>query len=100
MIERWGEYNKALAIHGLEIDRLKQDQRGSWEMTLNNSTRIHIGREATQIRLTRLLESWPVLVHGREAPPQSVDLRYTNGIAVNWQQPGAPENSQTTSVDS
>lgn len=84
VLERWAEYNQALAPFGLEISRLKQDKRGSWEMTLNNATRIRIGRDATGERFTRLLESWPVLVAGRDAPPESVDLRYTNGIAVHW----------------
>lgn len=88
VLERWTEYNQALAQHGLEIARLSQDRRGSWEMTLNNATRIRIGRDANRERLQRLLASWPVLVAGREAPPRSVDLRYTNGIAVHWRQPG------------
>lgn len=87
ILERWTEYNQALAAHGLEIARLEQDKRGSWEMTLNNATRIRIGRDAPGERLARLLASWPALLQGRELPPQSVDLRYTNGIAVHWRSP-------------
>jgi cell division protein FtsQ len=88
ILQQWTEYNQALADHGLEIAQLKQDKRGSWEMTLNNATRVLIGRDATGDRFTRLLASWPVLLAGQEVPPQSVDLRYTNGIAVHWRQPG------------
>lgn len=94
ILERWTEYNQALAEHGLEIARLAQDKRGSWAMTLNNATRIRIGRDATGERLNRLLASWPVLLEGREMPPESVDLRYTNGIAVHWRQPGDAEEKQ------
>lgn len=94
ILERWTEYNQALAEHGLEIARLAQDKRGSWAMTLNNATRIRIGRDATGERLNRLLASWPVLLEGRELPPESVDLRYTNGIAVHWRQPGDAEEEQ------
>lgn len=100
VLQHWSEYNSALAMHGLEISRLKQDKRGSWEMTLNNATQIQIGRDATQARLSRLLESWPVLLIGRDAPPLSVDLRYTNGIAVNWHQPGDPEQDSKSSAGS
>jgi len=100
VLERWNDYNAELAIHGLEISRLRQDKRGSWEMTLNNSTHIRIGRDATQVRLARLLDSWPVLLQGREMPPQSVDLRYTNGIAVNWVQPAEPDRDSNTLTDS
>lgn len=95
ILERWNEYNQALARHGLEISRLRQDRRGSWEMTLNNATRIRIGRDATRARLARLLASWPVLLEGREAPPETVDLRYTNGIAVHWRQPGESEQQES-----
>ncbi len=91
VIERWREYNAELAIHGLEISHLEQDKRGSWEMTLDNGTTIQIGRDAAEMRLARLLDSWPVLIRGQDTPPRSVDLRYTNGIAVHWQQPGEPE---------
>jgi len=100
ILMRWNEYNLALATHGLEISRLKQDKRGSWEMTLDNGTTIQIGRDATEARLARLLDSWPVLLNGQEVPPRSVDLRYTNGIAVNWYQPGEPETSQEQSTES
>ena len=100
VIERWNEYNAALAVHGLEVARLKQDKRGSWEMTLNNSTQIRIGRDSTEVRLDRLLESWPALLREHEAPPQSVDLRYTNGIAVNWAQPAEPDRDSNTLTDS
>lgn len=95
ILERWTEYNQALAEHGLEIARLAQDKRGSWAMTLNNATRIRIGRDATGERLNRLLASWPVLLEGREVPPESVDLRYTNGIAVHWRQPGDTQEEQS-----
>jgi cell division protein FtsQ len=93
VLERWSEYNQALAAHGLEISSLQQDKRGSWEMTLNNATRIRIGRDATRERLVRLLESWPLLVGGRETLPETVDLRYTNGLAVHWRAPAEPERS-------
>lgn len=95
ILERWSEYNQALAPHGLEIARLEQDKRGSWAMTLNNATRVRIGRDDTGERLARLLASWPVLLHGREIAPKSVDLRYTNGIAVHWRQPGESEQEQS-----
>jgi len=93
VLQRWTEYNQALAVHGLEISSLQQDKRGSWEMTVNNATRIRIGRDATRERMARLLESWPVLLDGRDSPPETVDLRYTNGIAVHWREVTQPERS-------
>ena len=99
VLQRWGEYNQALMRHGLEISRLRQDRRGSWEMTLNNTTRIRIGRDATRERLSRLLSTWPVLLEGRDELPVSVDLRYTNGVAVHWRQPGEEEQESRQAVN-
>lgn len=100
VLQRWSEYNQALAPYGLEISRLSQDKRGSWEMTLNNATQILIGRDDNDARLERLLASWPVLLQGRELPPHSVDLRYTNGIAVHWRQPEESEQQANRGASS
>jgi cell division protein FtsQ len=100
ILDRWADFNQALAVHGLEISRLEQDRRGSWEMTLNNMTHVRIGRDATGERLERLLASWPVLLDGHDLPPASVDLRYTNGIAVHWRQAGEAERDSNRGMDS
>ncbi|MDX1555800.1 MAG: hypothetical protein R3212_07230, partial [Xanthomonadales bacterium] len=39
-------------------------------------------------RLARLLSSWPALLAEHDVAPETVDLRYTNGIAVHWRDPG------------
>ena len=72
----------------------KLDGRGAWSMLLNNGTRVALGRDSTVERLERLLASWEPLTQEREAPPQDVDLRYTNGFAVLWPpavDPATPE---------
>ena len=92
LLRQWSEYNQVLSEHGLEVARLKQDKRGAWQMVLGNATEVRIGRDAPAERLQRLLASWPVLMQNQEVPPESIDLRYTNGIAVNWREPGEIDN--------
>lgn len=92
LLRKWTEYNQVLSERGLEVARLKQDKRGSWEMTLSNATQVRIGRDSPGERLARLLASWPVLMENQELAPESIDLRYTNGIAVDWREPGEAEN--------
>ena len=86
VLSYWSEFSELLAPMGLEISGLNLDRRGAWAMQLSNGTHVQLGRDATQERLQRLLSSWKSLMQKRAAPPQDVDLRYTNGFAVLWPQ--------------
>ncbi len=86
VLDNWTKFNDELAPAGLEIQQLRLDQRGAWSMILTNGTSVRLGRTAAYERLQRLMSSWDLLLNDRAAPPQDVDLRYTNGFAVNWPQ--------------
>ena len=88
VLDSWTEFSDLLLPLGLEISRLKLDQRGSWSLSLDNGTQVRLGRESPMDRLERLTQSWESLMHGQQDPPQDIDLRYTNGFAVFW-----PRNS-------
>lgn len=90
VLQTWVGLDELLMPMGLEITRIKLDGRGAWSMVLDNGTRVALGRDSTVERLERLLASWEPLTQEREAPPQDVDLRYTNGFAVLWPQPVDP----------
>lgn len=87
VIEAWGQFNNLLLPTGLEVGRIRLDRRGAWFLVLSNGTRVHIGRADAAQRLQRLVASWPVLMRGQELAPMGVDLRYTNGFAVQWRGP-------------
>jgi cell division protein FtsQ len=84
VLKHWSKFNDMLAVAGLEIRQLTLDRRGAWSLVLNNGTTVQLGREAELERLERLMSSWTSLMRGQQEPPRDVDLRYTNGIAVNW----------------
>ncbi len=86
VLETWVEFNDLLMPLGLEIEQLELDQRGAWSMVLVNGTHVHLGRDSAAERLQRLLGSWNSLMREQPAPPQDIDLRYTNGFAVMWPQ--------------
>ena len=86
VLDYWVRFNAMLETAGLEIDTLDLDQRGSWSMVLNNGTRLQLGRDNASHRLQRLMKSWNQLQRVNDLPPVLVDLRYTNGFAVNWPQ--------------
>jgi cell division protein FtsQ len=84
VLENWTLFNDVLAEEGLEIRHLELNPRGAWSMLLTNGTTVHLGRVAGLKRLQRLMTSWTELLNGQVAPPHDVDLRYSNGFAVNW----------------
>jgi cell division protein FtsQ len=83
----WSDFSEALVPMGLEISELSLDTRGAWSMQFSNGTRVQLGRDSARQRLQRLLTSWDLLMFEQAAPPQDVDLRYTNGFAVLWPKP-------------
>jgi cell division protein FtsQ len=94
VLRAWVDFSELLVPLGLEVDRLRLDPRGAWSLVLSNGTRVQLGRDAADSRLHRLLESWDELMRERPAPPQDIDLRYTNGFAVMWPRP--PESERGT----
>ena len=84
VLKNWTKFNHELMSAGLEIRQMTLDERGAWSMILNNGTSVHLGRDAAWERLQRLMNGWDALLQGQIAPPQDVDLRYSNGFAVLW----------------
>jgi cell division protein FtsQ len=87
VLETWAGFDGMLLPLGLEITRLKLDNRGAWSLELSNDTWVQLGRESSVERLQRLLASWETLTREKDVPPVGVDLRYANGFAVEWPQP-------------
>jgi cell division protein FtsQ len=86
VLSAWSDFSEKLLSLDLEIRNLTLDRRGAWSMVLNNGTRVRLGRDATGERFRRFLLSWDLLAGSRDTPPQDIDMRYTNGLAVVWPQ--------------
>jgi cell division protein FtsQ len=70
--------------HSLSISVLEKNRRGVWKLELSNGWKVVVGRGDMHKkiqRLTFLLESNELDVN---MPIVSIDLRYTNGLAVRW----------------
>ncbi len=82
----WKKFDDALLDIGQEIERLTLDPRGSWSARLSGGTQVRFGKRDIFASLDVLVSTWADLMRGRELPPVSIDLRYTNGFAVRWPQ--------------
>jgi len=81
---------------GLYLVRLEMTPRHSWIATLANGTVIHVDRHKTMEKIDRFLRVHREVLARAAQPPQRVDLRYSNGFAVQW---GARRGVSAPSTD-
>lgn len=86
MLESYRQFSELLAPLGMQISGLKLDERHSWQLELHSGMRLKLGREHELERLTRFTRSYPRLQALDRGQVKRVDLRYTNGMAVAWEQ--------------
>lgn len=70
---------------GLQVDQVHLSARGSWELVLDDGTRIEAGRGDPQARLARFARMLPQLRRDPARRVARADLRYTNGFAIVWE---------------
>ena len=71
-IARWG--NSAL----------NRDARDAWRLTLTNDLELVIGRDQIIEKMRRFLLVWDQHLKTRATEVDRVDIRYDNGVAVQW----------------
>lgn len=68
----------------LKMVEFKEDSRGSWQIKLENGVTLKIGRELQEKRLRRFMVGYEQSLSKVIEKISAVDLRYTNGFAVQW----------------
>jgi cell division protein FtsQ len=68
-----------------EIAGLDLDDTLSWHISLNNGVNIFLGSNDIEKKLQDFIELYPnIQSDGKHNKIRSVDLRYTSGFAVKW----------------
>lgn len=88
LIERHRHWQGVVGPQGLKIEELRLDGRGAWTLVMQAGLRIELGKSDVAGRLGRFLTILPQM-RAQAATPERVDLRYSNGLAVQWR-PEAP----------
>ncbi len=78
-------YNKALNSLGLSIQNLKESDRLSWTIRLNNNISVILGERNPDSRLDRFSQQYQKLIGAKAACVAYVDLRYPDGMTIKWQ---------------
>lgn len=87
LMRRYLSVQARLADVGLEVTGVREDARQAWRIELADGARILMGRDTGADHLERLLRVYPRVAAHRDEAIRTMDLRYTNGIAVAWDEP-------------
>jgi len=93
VLENYQRIEKVLARIGVRTARLELDNRRAWHLQLASGVQLKLGRADAWKRLQRFVVAYPSVFAGRLAELQRVDLRYSNGFSVYWQQATAEDTA-------
>jgi cell division protein FtsQ len=73
---------------GMRIAALRLDERGAWEMDLDSGVTVRLGRRDVDERIDRFIRTASQVISHRLNDITYVDMRYSNGFAIGWRNPG------------
>jgi len=94
LMKAYREVAQLLQPSSLKIAGLKRDERGAWQLSLANGLELVIGREQVMEKMRRFLVVWTSTLKGKAEQIVSVDIRYDNGIAVQWTEQSIEEKNK------
>ena len=81
---RYLDVREQLIPLGLDVRRVHLDARGAWDMTLTNGVEIRLGRRDVNERTGLFLDVVANIITGRAEDIDYVDMRYSNGFTIGW----------------
>ena len=86
--QMYRKFSEQLAPIEKQIIQINLSPRRAWQLRLNNGMLLKLGREESQQRLGRFVGVAGIRDQTAGINMQYVDLRYRNGFAVKYRQPG------------
>lgn len=71
----------------LKLTALEMEPRGAWAVTLDNGIRLQVGRGQVIEKINRFKRVYGKQLTRYADKIKQIDLRYTNGLTVTWNQP-------------
>lgn len=84
MMERYQDLAQLLRYRGLSIRSLRSDRKNAWQLTLADGVTLVIGRDQVVEKMQRFATVFDQRLSEHWDKVQQVDLRYHNGVAVDW----------------
>ncbi|OAI49346.1 hypothetical protein AYO45_02840 [Gammaproteobacteria bacterium SCGC AG-212-F23] len=88
MLEFYNQLNTLLQPLHTKISRLELNYSDNWLLTLDNGIKLAVGEKDILTRVDHFVKVYPKIVGDKANQVDSIDLRYTNGLAVKWKNIG------------
>ena len=98
VLMQYVSYREKLAAVDEGVALLSLEKRGAWRLRLKSGIEIKLGRAPLEEKLNRFLRAYKQDLSSKVSEIQSIDARYTNGIAVRWKDVPAQETEQSDSI--
>lgn len=77
-----------LRQRNLQLYSLLLDERGNWVAVLEGDVKITLGQDQIMSKMRRFMRSYQHALVADFERVESIDMRYSNGLAVAWKQQG------------
>lgn len=98
VMQQYQQFNLLLYPLGVRMRDLSVNERGAWTLVLTNGVEVRLGRDEVLARLRRLV----VFLESNQSDQlrniETIDLRYSNGIAVSHKKIAEKNAKQHTEV--
>ena len=84
VMQQYQEMSELLAPHGLTLMEVHCDLAENWDLKLTGGVQLNVGRHQLVEKLGRFLLVYQRQLQARWVELIRVDLRYDNGVAVEW----------------
>ncbi len=84
MMENYAQVTRVLAPLHFKVTRFEMSPAHTWSLMLNNGIKLNIGHKDILTRVADFVKVYPKIIGDRADKVDSVDLRYSNGLAVRW----------------
>jgi cell division protein FtsQ len=95
MAVRFATMQKVLKQKGLQLEELTMDKRTAWSFVLTNGMTVKLGRVESDKRFMRFINTYEHGLKQYESDIAVMDMRYTNGLAVQWKEDKTPDFNGT-----
>jgi len=82
--KKFVEINSTIQPLHLSVQELVLNEDLSWQVELNNHLLIKLGRDQLVEKMERFVAVYETTLQPKVAEIETVDLRYRNGVAVQW----------------
>lgn len=86
MLRNFCDINRLLLPLRAKISYLELTPFLTWKLILDNGITMQIGHKDILTRLNQFVKVYPKIVGMRANDVDSIDLRYSNGVAVRWKE--------------